>query len=201
MQNLISSPLNYTGGKSRLLPQILPLFPKRARIFADLFCRGGNVGINASAAHVIYNDRDPRVAGLLRLFREKTEKDIVEGALSIILSHGLSLSRKYGYGHYGCDSSGGLGAYNRNGFLSLRDGYNRARSDADHPGASSLLLYVLVVCAFNNQIRFNSSGEYNMPVGKRDFNVKMETKLRRFVSALRTPGLRDHERGFQRLPY
>lgn len=38
---LIKSPLNYTGNKYKLLPQILPLFPERTRMFVDLF--GGGV--------------------------------------------------------------------------------------------------------------------------------------------------------------
>ena len=43
---MIQSPLNYTGGKFKLLPQILPLFPKNINTFVDLFCGGCNVGIN-----------------------------------------------------------------------------------------------------------------------------------------------------------
>ena len=45
----IKSPLNYTGGKYRILPDILPLFPAHPHRFADLFAGGFNVGINAQA--------------------------------------------------------------------------------------------------------------------------------------------------------
>ena len=38
-RNLIKSPLNYTGGKYKLLPQILPLLPDNIDIFVDLFGR------------------------------------------------------------------------------------------------------------------------------------------------------------------
>ncbi|HFR3830393.1 TPA: DNA adenine methylase, partial [Streptococcus suis] len=38
---------------------------------------------------------------------------------------------------------------------------------------------------FNNQIRFNSKGEFNMPTGKRDFNQKMLIKLEKFMKALK----------------
>ena len=34
---------------------------------------------------------------------------------------------------------------------------------------------------FNNQIRFNNHGEFNLPVGKRDFNKKIEQKLSDFI--------------------
>lgn len=41
MENYIQSPLNYTGGKYKLLKQIVPLFPTNIDIFVDLF--GGGV--------------------------------------------------------------------------------------------------------------------------------------------------------------
>jgi DNA adenine methylase Dam len=41
------------------------------------------------------------------------------------------------------------------------------------------------VYAFNNQIRFNSKGDFNLPVGKRDFNDKMKSKLCAFIDRLR----------------
>jgi len=48
------------------------------------------------------------------------------------------------------------------------------------------MLYVLIVYAFNNQIRFNSKNEFNLPVGKRDFNDKMKEKLCDFIDRLRS---------------
>lgn len=55
-QEYIKSPLNYVGGKYKLLPQILPLFPKNIDTFIDLFGGGFNVGINVPAKEVIYNE-------------------------------------------------------------------------------------------------------------------------------------------------
>ena len=54
--NQIKSPLNYIGGKARLLNQILPLFPKQINNFIDLFAGGCNIGINANAKKVYFND-------------------------------------------------------------------------------------------------------------------------------------------------
>ena len=51
---MIQSPLNYTGGKYKLLPQILPLFPKEIDCFVDLFCGGCNVGINRNCNKKIW---------------------------------------------------------------------------------------------------------------------------------------------------
>ena len=56
--NYIKSPLNYTGGKYKLLPQIIPLFPSKINTFVDLFGGGFNVGINIDANNVIYNEKD-----------------------------------------------------------------------------------------------------------------------------------------------
>ena len=44
----------------------------------------------------------------------------------------------------------------------------------------------MIVYSFNNQIRFNSKGEFNLPVGKRDFNDKMRKKLIDFVQRIQS---------------
>ena len=46
MEKLIKSPLNYVGGKFKILPQILPLFPKDVDYFIEPFCGGLNVMAN-----------------------------------------------------------------------------------------------------------------------------------------------------------
>ena len=53
----IKNPLNYTGGKYKLLPQIIPLLPEKVDTFVDLFGGGFNVGINVAADHFVYNDK------------------------------------------------------------------------------------------------------------------------------------------------
>ena len=65
---MIQSPLNYTGGKYKLLPQILPLFPKDINVFVDLFCGGCNVGINVDCNRVIYNDLNENLVYLKNTF-------------------------------------------------------------------------------------------------------------------------------------
>jgi adenine-specific DNA-methyltransferase len=177
---LIQSPLNYTGGKFKLLPQILTHFPKKIDTFVDLFCGGCNVGINVKSDNVIFNDNNPHLLYLYNTFMN-LGKDTVLGLIDdIIDKYNLSRSRENGYAFYGCESSAGLGDYNRDKFLRLRKDYNHKNEDYYR----YVMLFTLVVYAFNNQIRFNSKGEFNLPVGKRDFNDKMRTKLCAFIDRL-----------------
>ena len=76
--NRIQSPLNYTGGKFRLLPQIQPLFPANIDVLVDLFCGGGNVGINTPAERIVLNDSDKNVMRIFRLFRQYPTEQILE---------------------------------------------------------------------------------------------------------------------------
>jgi site-specific DNA-adenine methylase len=49
----VKSPLQYTGGKFKILKDIFPLFPDEIHTFIDLFGGGFNVGINAEANNII----------------------------------------------------------------------------------------------------------------------------------------------------
>ena len=64
--NWIKSPLNYIGGKYKILNQVLPLFPKQIDTFVDLFAGGCNVGININA----------NLTYLINLFDEFKNNDI-----------------------------------------------------------------------------------------------------------------------------
>ena len=180
-QEVIKSPLNFTGGKYKLLPQLLPLFPQEISTFVDLFCGGCNVAVNVSAKKIICNDIDYNLIGLFSYFKNTSYEILFPKVQKIISDYNLSDSNKNGYSFYNCNSANGLGSYNRTGFLNLRKTFNKlSKNDENY----FLFLYVLIVYAFNNQIRFNSDGEFNLPVGKRDFNIRMQNKLKSFFLAL-----------------
>lgn len=176
---MLQSPLNYTGGKFKLLSQILPHFPQNINTFVDLFCGGGNVGINVQCRQVLFNDINHHVIGILEAFKRLNKDDIFQTIQNTIEEYHLSLSSSYGYKHYLCNSKDGLSKYNRSAFLSLKNHWNNLNKYDDQ---YYILLYVLVVYSFNNQIRFNRKGHFNLPVGKRDFNRKMQNKLERFIN-------------------
>ena len=182
-KEVIPSALNYTGGKYKLLSQILPLFPKDADQVVDLFCGGCNVGINVDCNKVLFNDSNEYLMGLLDTFRRLTKEEIFDWMYKSIDKYGLSLVSKNGYDFYNCESSKGLGEYNKAGYNKLRDDFNKkASKDNEY----YLMLYLLIVYSFNNQLRFNRKGEFNLPVGKRDFNSKMQGKLEAFIDRVKS---------------
>jgi DNA adenine methylase Dam len=179
---IIQSPLNYTGGKFKLLPQIIPLFPNDINTFVDLFCGGGNVGININSNHVVFNDIDENLIYIFNTLKNLDLDVTFEMINNIIDKYNLSNTYKNGYQVYNCDSSKGLGSYNKDNFLKMRKDFNSLKNKDYY---YYILLYTLIVFSFNNQIRFNSKGEFNLPVGKRDFNMKMQSKLSNFIMRLK----------------
>ncbi len=196
-RELIQSPLNYTGGKYKLLPQILPHFPQDIDCFVDLFCGGGNVGINAQCNKVIFNDNNSLLRFMFGTFKNMDKQATFELIDDIIEKYGLSNTDKYGYDYYGCNSSDGLAKYNTPAYLRLREDFNK-RNTYDY--AYYITLYVLIVYAFNNQIRFNRKGEFNLPAGKRDFNSKMREKLSSFIDRLKSGDYKFESYDFRELP-
>lgn len=181
---ILQSPLNYTGGKYRLLPRLLPLFPKNINSFLDLFCGGCNVGLNVTCNHVIFNDSNENLISLYKTFGKLGVKLVLEKIYNIISKYELSLVSLNGYSYYGCKSATGLGKYNKERYSKLRNDLNNRRKLGILDDNYFIMLYVLIVYAFNNQIRFNSKGEFNLPVGKRDFSKKIEQKLCSFIDMI-----------------
>ena len=180
-KGFVKSPLNHTGGKSKLLPQIFPLFPAEISTFVDLFCGGANVGINIRANRVIYNDNNPYLIGLFKVFSKYDYESVRSEIEKIIDRYALSDSTNNGYAYYGCESGAGLGSYNKEPYKKIRKDFNeKRRKDDDY----YFLLFTLIIYCFNNQVRFNRKGEFNLPVGKRDFNSSVNKNLREFLVAL-----------------
>lgn len=170
----VISPLNYTGGKGKLLPQILPLFPSDIDKFVDLFCGGCNVGINVPARMIVFNDVMEQLIGLYDKFSKTPTEEIIGHIEGRIAEYSLSET-------------------NSEGYLALRSYYNETRLPLD--------LFVLIAYSFNNQIRFNSKGGYNMPFGKDRswFNDRMREKLNLFCKALHERNVRFTCNAFDKL--
>ncbi len=189
----ISCPFNYIGGKFKLLEQMQPYFSEQ-EVFFDLFAGGGNVGINSSASRVIFNDSNDILMDLIKFIRDTDTKTLLTKLDEIINKYNLSNSSLYGYQYYECESSKGLADYNREKYLKLRDDFNSLAvlGEIDYS-----MLYILIVYSFNNQIRFNRKGEFNLPVGKRDFNSKMRSKVVLFSEELKKKDIQFMKKDFR----
>lgn len=159
--NFIKCPLNYIGGKTKLLPQILPLFPQNIDTFVDLFCGGANVCVNVNAKRKIANDNNTNVIGIFKAFQKYTIDDIISYVDNTIKAHGLN-------------------KLNKEGYLKFRENYNNSTDK------NPLDLFILICHAFNNQIRFNSKGGYNMPFGlnRSEFNNSIRNNLINFCESI-----------------
>lgn len=155
----IKSPLNYIGGKYKILDQIIPLFPKEIDYFVDLFAGGLNVGINSFANKIIVNDN---MTFLIDLYER-----LVNTPESIVLNHIDDTIRKFK-----------LSLVNSQGYMMLRDQYNNKGNVLD--------LLTLTFYSFNHQIRFNNSHKFNIPFGKNrsQYNKTIKTNLVKFIQAL-----------------
>ncbi|MGC3362638.1 DNA adenine methylase, partial [Enterococcus faecalis] len=76
-QKYLKSPLNYIGGKYKLLNQIIPLFPDNIDTFVDLFSGGANVGINVPAKRYIFNDMNNKINEMFRYFNNHEAEDLI----------------------------------------------------------------------------------------------------------------------------
>ena len=191
----ISCPFNYTGGKFKLLEQLQPLFDKK-EVFLDLFSGGGNVGINSSSSKIIFNDLNDKLIDLIKFIKDTDTDVLLKQIDDIIERYDLSNTSLYGYSYYNSDSSRGLAEYNKRRFLKLREDFNNKvlSQKIDYS-----MLYVLMVFSFNNQIRFNQKGLFNLPVGKRDFNSKMRNKLMLFSEELKSKDVQFIKKDFREI--
>lgn len=159
MDMYVKSPLNYVGGKYKILSQIIKLFPTDMNIFVDLFGGGFNVGANVACKNIIYTDKQKDIAALIKWFYETpldTQKELVKEIMD-----------KYK-----------LDIYNEEGYKKLREDYNKEKT--------CIGLFMLIAHSFNNQFRFNNKGMFNMPFGytRSTYNSKISANHREFVQRI-----------------
>ena len=173
MKKYIKSPLNYVGGKFKLLEEMLALFPENINTFIDLFGGGFNVGVNILSKHTIYNDVETNVTNLLKHLYTNDVNEVLVAIDSLIEKFNLSKT-------------------NAEGFAQLRDYYNQNTSDP-------IAFYTLICFAFNNQIRYNKAGQFNMTFGKdrSSFNKSLRAKFIEFVETLQTKDCSFHDKTFK----
>jgi DNA adenine methylase Dam len=159
-------------------------FPKNIENMVDLFSGGCTVGINTNCKEITFIDNNPRIISLLIFLYHSNYEILLSNLLKHIDFYKLSCTGIYGYNKYkGRDlvnTNNGYKSVNEIGFYKLRDDYNSLKDKESSIGNE--LLYLLMVYCFNNDIRFSKNGNFNMPVGKTDFNKNQIKKLKNFIN-------------------
>lgn len=143
-------PIFFMGNKEKLIKKgLVDKFPNNINTFYDLFGGSGVVSINTNAKKIIYNDTDKNIIGLIEYFRNNNPSYILDSINNVIDTYGLPT--------FSTDTRKFKGdreiykiAYNK-----LRKDYNETRD--------VLLLYVLNIFSNSHMLRYNSTGDFNMP--------------------------------------
>lgn len=187
MEKYVKSPLNYTGNKHRILEQILNKIPKNTHKMLDLFSGGTSVGLNSDINEVIFIDNNIRLINLLIFFKNNNYEFIVKNLEELIKKYGLTNSFRNSYGFYKKrildNPNNGLKSLNKLGYLKLREDYNNLLNK--NTKKANIMLYLLILYSFNNDIRFNLEGKFNLPVGKTDFNKTNVNKLSNYLNFIK----------------
>jgi DNA adenine methylase len=168
-KRIYRSPLFYVGDKYKLYPKISKYFPKAINRFIEPFTGGGSVFLNINAKEYLLNDIDSKVIDIHKFLIKQAEnpKAFFDKVFEKINKYGLShsyvkdivpqeLKDKWVKTYYA--------KFNKHGFNLLKYDFNTSNEK------SVLQLYLLLIYGFNRMLRFNSKGEYNLPVGNVDFN-------------------------------
>lgn len=150
------------------MSQLIEIFPKDINRLVEPFCGGGSVFLNTPAGTYLANDNNKWMIKLHEFLvkqagdRERFFKKIFR----MIKEYGFSasylgifapkeLKKKYVKTYYA--------KYNKEAYSKLKADFNNDKSDL-------FRLYLLLIYGFNHMLRFNSTGDFNLPVGNVDFN-------------------------------
>lgn len=170
----IKSPLNYIGGKYKLLPQLMKYFPTDINTFVDLFSGGFNVGINVKSNKTICNDINDFIIDLYKELYNSSVENVLDRINTNIKGYGLSKE-------------------NERAYKKFRVHYNETKDPID--------LYTLTCYSFNYQFRFNNNREYNNPFGRNrsQFSENMKNNLILFSDKLKNMNIDFSSKDFDKV--
>jgi adenine-specific DNA-methyltransferase len=171
-KQFIKSPMNYIGGKYKMLPQLFERFPRDIDTFVDLFAGGFNVSANVDAAKTLCNDMNYKVVEMVRLFCYADVEAVLRRINEKIVEYKLSKE-------------------NERGYKAFRDYYNATGDPID--------LFTLSCFSFNYQFRFNSNLEFNNPFGRNRscFSETMKQNLILFMQEMKRKNLEFYTHDFR----
>lgn len=194
MHDFIRSPLFYMGDKYKLLPEISKHFPKKINRFIEPFTGGGSVYLNTEANEYLLNDIDAEIIALHKFLiaSANNPESFFKKIIRITKTYNLSrsfledvvpekLKKEFVKTYYA--------KFNKTGYLRLRDNFNKTKNDYAK-------LYVLLIYGFNRILRFNSEGNFNLPVGNVDFNKNTAGALNKYFETVQKKKIKFHTKDF-----
>lgn len=179
--DIVRSPLFYVGDKYKLISEIKQYFPLNIRQFAEPFVGGGSVFMNVDAGQYYLNDIDKNIIEIHKMLCEFADKQtcffqlVDDTVKQYDLSYSFKedvipeeLKKQFVKTYYA--------RFNKEGYEKMRHDYNMSDDK------STFLLYMLLIYGFNRMIRFNKSGNFNLPVGNVDFNTNTANALENYFS-------------------
>ena len=193
---IVRSPFFYVGDKYKLLKEIKPYFPNKIDNFFEPFVGGGSVFLNVEANNYYLNDIDKNVYNLHLFLKSQVEnKNFFNQVLEVAKKYNLSrsfyedivpkeLKKEYKKTYYS--------KFNQIGFNKLKQQFN-SQTKKDY-----FILYLLVIYGFNRIIRFNSKGEFNVPVGNVDFNKNVKMALLNYFEFMKNNKVKFENKDFKK---
>lgn len=158
----------FTGSKYKLIEQLKPYLERpQFTMFYDMMCGGGSVAVNLDYERLHLNDINMPLIHLLSTITLWGRVYTITMIDSIVKLHELDAANKLAY-------------------MQLRQEYNSViKSNPDNP-INPYILLTLIYHSYNNMIRFNKQGRFNVPFGQRTFNEQARSDLVPFIDTLMT---------------
>ncbi|WP_031535027.1 MULTISPECIES: Dam family site-specific DNA-(adenine-N6)-methyltransferase [unclassified Bacteroides] len=166
---IVRSPLFYVGDKYKLMEEIGKYIPKQISRFVEPFVGGGSVFMNVEADEFLLNDIDANIIAIHKMlcgyasdrqeFYKQVDTIVEQYCLSCSYKKDIvpsELKKEFVKTYYA--------RFNKLGYERMRSDYNKSSE------RSVFMLYMLLIYGFNRMIRFNRSGDFNLPVGNVDLN-------------------------------
>lgn len=157
-QEIITSPILYTGNKTRLIKKgLIDLFPKKINLFVDLFSGSLNVSMNTKANSYIINDIDHILHIYYKIFQTFNTKTIIQYIEKQIKQYNLPTKhtpRK---------------TTSKEEIEKYKKAYNSFRNICNTEW-NPLDIYTIMYFAYSQQYRTNQDGKLNMPMGNNTFS-------------------------------
>lgn len=180
MSKLIpETPIYYMGKKYNVIKYgLIDLFPNDINTLYEPFCGSCIVSYNTKAKKYVLNDLNKQLVDMINMFKQKSTDSVLKDLheymnlfnLEICIAGGSFNTCSKNFNKKSYD-------YHYDAYLKLRDEYNRTHNIE--------LLYLLTIYCFSHQMRFNSAGEFNMPVGPNKYTKETEQNIKEFSEWLK----------------